>query len=274
MNNRDVLVCLKWVSTRTEVDPISGEITIDERFSGISPADSSALEWGLLLSAALGGQVTVATVGPVEAEKTLRDAIACGAGRAVRFDAPSNIASEATAGALATIGANHRMVVCGDYSIDRGSGSVPAFIAHRLGLPQALGLIKLETNSGQIIGTRRLDKGRRERLALRLPTVVSVESGRELRRAGLSSTLSATTATIDVRSLPEGLDFPTQPVSVGVEPFKPRTRVIAPPSGDAVSRIAELGKLDAVESPARVITAEPERAADIAIAQLRDWGYL
>lgn len=274
MNNTGVLVCLKWVSTRTEVHPISGEITTDERFSGISPADSSALEWALLLGAALGGSVTAATVGPEESEKTLRDAIACGAGRGVRFDASQSVPSEAAAAALSLLGADHQMIVCGDYSIDRGSGSVPAFIAHRLGLPQALGLIKLETSSGKIIGTRRLDQGRRERLALRLPTVVSVESGRELRRAALSSTLSATSATIEVRPMPEMLGVPASPVSLGVEPFRPRTRVIAAPSGNATSRVSELAQLHGQQSPARVVKADPERAADIAIAQLRDWGYL
>ncbi len=228
----------------------------------------------MLLGAALGGSVTAATVGPAESEKTLRDAIACGAGRAVRFEAPQDIPSEAVAAALAMLGADHQMIVCGDYSIDRGSGSVPAFIAHRLGLPQALGLIKLETSSGKIVGTRRLDQGRRERLALRLPTVVSVESGRELRRAALSSTLSATSATIEVRPLPEMLGVPSAPLSLGVEPFRPRTRVIKAPEGNVASRVSELAQVAGDQSPARVVKADPERAADIAIAQLRDWGYL
>jgi hypothetical protein len=67
---------------------------------------------------------------------------------------------------------------------------------------------------------------------------------------------------------------PSSPVSLGVEPFRPRTRVVAPPSGDSTSRISELAQLDGGQSPARVIKADPERAADIAIGQLRDWGYL
>jgi len=164
--------------------------------------------------------------------------------------------------------------VCGDYSIDRGSGSVPAFIAHRLGLPQALGLIDLASQGGGIVGTRRLDQGRREMLALRLPIVVSVESGTDLRRAALSATLSAGTAQIEVREVPAVADAIAHPVSIGTSPFKPRTRVVAAPQGDVTMRIRELARLDAEPSNARVVEADPEKAAEMTLAQLREWGYL
>lgn len=274
MAAKSVLVCLKWVSTRTEVHPISGEVTTDHRFSGISPADSSALEWGLMLGTALGASVTVATVGPEAAEKTLIDAIACGAGKAVRVATDQEISSELTAAALSEIGHGQQVVVCGDYSIDRGSGSVPAFLAHRLQLPQALGLLHLETQSGQVIATRRLDQGRRERLALRLPAVISVESGLELRRAALSATLSATSATIEVRDLPHVRDLPEPPRRTAVAPYKPRTRVITAPGGDAAQRVLELAQIGGQPSAAKVITESPEEAARTAVEHLRLWGYL
>lgn len=274
MAARSVLVCLKWVSTRTEVHPISGEVTTDHRFSGISPADSSALEWGLMLGTALGASVTVATVGPAAAEKALIDAIACGAGKAVRVATELEISSELTASALSEIGHGQQVVVCGDYSIDRGSGSVPAFLAHRLQLPQALGLLHLETEGGQVIATRRLDQGRRERLALRLPAVISVESGLELRRAALSATLSATTATIEVRDLPEVSSLPNQPERTHIGPYKPRTRVVAAPQGDAAQRVLDLAQIGGQSTAAKVVTSTPEEAARIAVEHLRQWGYL
>ena len=36
------------------------------------------------------------------------------------------------------------LVLCGDLSADRGSGSVPAFLAAHLGAAQALGLVAVE----------------------------------------------------------------------------------------------------------------------------------
>lgn len=275
MSAKSVLVCVKWVSTRTEVDPISGEVTTDDRFSGISPADSSALEWGLMLGTALGATVTVATVGPPAAERALVEAIACGAGKAVRIHTSSPISSEVTASALATIGADQQIVVCGDYSIDRGSGSVPAFLAHHLELPQALGLLHLETDRGQVVATRRLDQGRRERLALRLPAVISVESGLELRRAGLSATLSATSATIEVRDLPEVANAPAAPPVTHIGPYRPPPRVIKSPPGDTAQRILELAQIGSNNSSTtKVVEEPPTKAARTALDQLRQWGYL
>ncbi len=278
MSHKSVLVCPKWVSTRTEVDPITGEVATDDRFSGISPADSSALEWGLMLGTALGATVTVATVGPPAAERALVEAIACGAGKAVRIHTDEPVSSSATAAALATVGDDHQVVVCGDYSIDRGSGSVPAFLAHHLQLPQALGLLHLETDDGQVVATRRLDQGRRERLRLRLPAVISVESGLELRRAGLSATLSATSATIEVRELAdlqELGELPEFPAVTSVGPYKPPPRVVASPNGNTQQRILELTQIgNNSTSAAKVIEEPPAQAARTAIEQLRQWGYV
>lgn len=282
MTPKSVLVCLKWVSTRTEVHPITGEVTTDDRFSGISAADSSALEWSLMLGAALGASVTAATVGPAAAEAALLDAIACGAGKGVRIatdlSTDRQVTSQQTAEALGSIGSDHQVVVCGDYSTDRGSGSVPVFLAHYLGLPQALGLLHLETEDGQVVATRRLDHGRRERLALKLPAVISVESGLELRRAALSATLSAKTATIETHDLHEVLSNksrePHSWKSRGMAPYRPRVRRIEAPEGDAVERVQQLAQVGGAPSAAKVVTATPADAADIAIEQLREWGYL
>ena len=82
-----VVVCLKWLT------PSDG----DDRFGGISPADSSALEWGLRAAEALGQSVTALTVGAPAADGALRNAVACGATRAIRIDAPDEVSSVDTA---------------------------------------------------------------------------------------------------------------------------------------------------------------------------------
>ncbi len=111
------------------------------------------------------------TLGPPAAEQALREALACGAGRAVRVDATPALDSAAVAGSLAQAVAadagSDAWIWCGDHSLDRGSGSVPAFLAAQLDLPQALGVIEVRAVDDRVATVvRRLDGGRRERLRL------------------------------------------------------------------------------------------------------------
>ena len=77
--------------------------------------------------------------------------------------------------------------------MDRGTGSVPAFLAHELGNAQALGLVEVDTGHAvdravDCACVRRLDGGRREVLDVAAPAVLSVEgSVRRLRRAPLAA---------------------------------------------------------------------------------------
>ena len=81
------------------------------------------------------------TAGPPAAEDVLREAIAAGAARAVRVDlpatSPSNVVASALAGVLADLDATSAW--CGDHSLDRGSGSVPAYLAAELARPRRSG---------------------------------------------------------------------------------------------------------------------------------------
>ena len=90
-----VVVCLKWVAHPGEPN--------DERFAGLSPADQSALEFALQQGAALGVGVVAVTVGPAGADKVLRDALACGAARAVRVDSARSMPSSDVAAAIAAV---------------------------------------------------------------------------------------------------------------------------------------------------------------------------
>ena len=128
-----IVVCWKWVT--------AGD---DERWAGVSESDRAALEVALGLAATTGDEVTVVTVGGPAPRSGCGEALAVGATRAVRIDAPADLESAAVAHALAAGCAGADWVVCGDASSDRGSGSVPAFVAAELGAAQALGLVAVE----------------------------------------------------------------------------------------------------------------------------------
>ena len=154
-----------------------------------------------------------------------------------------------------------------------GSGTVPAFLAHHLRAAQALGLIEVTPGDGSIGAVRRLDGGRRERLSVPIPAVLSVEgSVAELRRASLAASLAARSAEVERRSGPAAVAEATARGSV---PGAHRPGCWRPPR-------ATMPSVESCSSPGLWWTA-PHRgpsssirraAADAILDQLRAWGYL
>lgn len=264
--------CLKWVERRPEVDPLTGEVGTDPRTSGASEADQAALEWALRLAEAWDDEVVAVTAGPAGAEAVLREALAAGAARAVRVDLPGGAPSEAVAAGLAGALPGADVVVCGDWSLDRGSGAVPAFVAAHLGAAQALGLVEIAPGeAGHVDAERRLDGGRRERVAAAAPMVLSVEGRLRLRRAPLEGVLAARDAAIAVRPGPPVPEH----LPVRTAPYRPRARVLpAPRAASARERVLALSGALVDRTPPEQVVLDPEAAADRILAQLRAWGYL
>jgi electron transfer flavoprotein beta subunit len=273
-----IAACMKWVDRRPEVDLLTGTVRIDARTSGASDADEAALEWALRMGEAWGVDVLAVTAGPPAADAMLRDAMGAGAARAMRVEVdPESSSDHVAASIAAALPEATSVVVCGAWSIDRGSGSVPAFLAARLHAAQALGLVTLafEPSSPKVLdGERRLDRGRRERLRLSAPAVVSVEGGSaRLRRAPLSGVLAARAADIDMHAAPEPVALSANPLRTA--PFRPRPRVLpAPPAGlTARERILSLSGALVEREPPRLVRLHPSAAADELLAQLQAWGY-
>ena len=265
-----ITVCWKWVSPGDDPD------TTDARWAGVSAADEAALEVALELGAA-HGPVTVVCAGPDAADTVLRDAIAAGAARAVRIEAGAHPASQAVALALSEVAAESDFVVCGDYSLDRGTGSVPAYLAHELDVAQALGLVEVESAtaaSGRVRVIRRLDGGRREVLDVDAPAVLSVEgSVRRLRRSSLAAALRSKSATIEV--VPSSLDAVHDTVPSSIVPYRPRARALSAPAGPVLARVREILDVGGPATPgAEAVELAPTVAAVRIVEQLQRWGYL
>ena len=262
-----ISVCWKWVVGADG----------DERWAGVSDADRAALEVALRLAEGDPDGVTIVSVGGPGADAGLREALAAGATRAVRVDGSGDLSSEAVATALAAVVAGSTWVVCGDVSADRGSGSVPAFVAAELDIAQALGLVEVSAPIGSVAGgdpldaTRRLDGGRREVLAVTSPAVLSVEGAvARLRRASLPAELAARGAPIEVAPGPAGPDAH----GADVAPYRPRPRVVVAPSGAALARILQLTDAVTPTVPTReLLVLAPDAAAERILLDLREWGY-
>jgi len=267
-----IAACVKLVEIRPLVDPLTGSVD-PGREVGCSAADRAAVEVVRRLAESWSARTLLISVGPPRAEPLLVELAAVGIDAAVRIDAPRGVDSSTVgrllAATLADVGAD--VVVCGDYSSDRGSGSVPAFIAHHLGAAQALGLVEVHTEGpGSLRVVRRLDGGRREVAVVDAPAVMSVEgSVAELRRAPLRSVLAdavpvevvATDVPLSVRTLP-------------TRAFSPPTRVASAPTGTPLDRVVELTGALVERTPPRTVALDPPEAAGMILEQLRSWGYL
>ncbi|MEH0845018.1 mycofactocin-associated electron transfer flavoprotein beta subunit [Micromonospora sp. CPCC 205711] len=279
-----VVAALRWVDNRPGVDPLTGAVRTDVRTSGPSAADRCALEYALRLAAAGGGRCVAVSVAPEAADAMLRQALAAGADEALRVAVPEGGPDlddgSATAALLAgALGARYGrvdVVLCGDHSLDRGTGATPAFLADRLGAAQALGLRDLTLDGAdRLRAVRRLDGGRQELLSVPLPAVCSVEAGdTRLRTAALPALLASGSATIP---WVPGDTAPGPVVRVRRSgPYRPRPRVLDAPGGsDPRDRwIALTGTLTGHRASRVVRPADAGAAADELLAYLGERGYL
>ena len=137
-----IVVCIKQVPNTTEIkiDPITNTLKRDGVPSIINPDDKTAVEAALQLKEKYGATVTVLTMGPTQAEKALREALAMGADEAFlltdRAFAGSDTLATSTiiAAAVKKLGAD--IVFCGRQAIDGDTAQVGPQIAEHLGIPQ------------------------------------------------------------------------------------------------------------------------------------------
>ena len=132
-----IVAALSWSWRETEVDPLTGELRANRRDRGPSGAELAALEHALRLGERWDARVVAASVAPAEADEMLRDALAVGAAQALRVEPakwmarprPSGLVGgeRESAAALAAALRQHYgvpdLVLCGDLSADRATGS-------------------------------------------------------------------------------------------------------------------------------------------------------
>jgi electron transfer flavoprotein beta subunit len=177
----DVLVCVKRVPTVGGAITVSADgLSVDTRMSGftISPHEECAVEEAVRLVERFGGSVTVATLGPAEAEEQLRSCLALGASAAVLLETPAGaeFGPAATAAALhsVTAGGGFDLVLLGNEAADTGDYQVGIRLAHLLGWPVATGIKALTVDDeGTSAAARREYRGVAETYALPLPCVLT-----------------------------------------------------------------------------------------------------
>jgi electron transfer flavoprotein beta subunit len=150
---------------RAAVDPV------------INYIDEFAIEEGLLLKEAHGGEVTILTVGPERATESIRKALSMGADKAVHVTDEALHGSDAIgtakaiAKALGTV--EWDVAIAGSEATDARGAVVPALLAEVLGAPQLTQARKVTIDGSTVTIERVTDTGY-EKVEGSLPAIISV----------------------------------------------------------------------------------------------------
>jgi len=180
----DIVVCVKQVPhpdylDKISIDPTRGAINREGVPAVINPGDRNALEEALRIRERFSGRVVVLTMGPPQARKALEEALAMDA------DAAIHLCDQAFAGAdtLATAQAlaygirkleHFDLVLCGNTTIDSGTGQVAVQLAEFLDLPCITDAEELTFENEQSLLVKRIWERGHIKVRIKLPAVIAV----------------------------------------------------------------------------------------------------
>jgi electron transfer flavoprotein beta subunit len=259
--------CIKQVPDTAEVriDPETNTLIRAGVESISNPYDVVALEEAVRLKERYGGRVTAITMGPPQAETSMREAFSLGADDAVllsdrSFAGADTLATSFTLSqAVKTLSGDLPvdLVLCGKQAIDGDTAQTGPGIATRLGFTQLTYVVEVEwiDEAARQIQVRRRVEGGVEVIRGPLPAVLTVEL--ELarpRRASLPLMVHSLRAPVKVWDA-KAIDAPPQ--SVGIKGSPTWVRAISSPP------VREGGpRLEAGASPGEAV----EKALDILLA--------
>ena len=149
----------------------------------INPADWFALEQSFNLPLEKDSKkVTVVALDDEDAEESLRWCLAAGAQEVIRIWDEAMVDADTIgrgkAAAAAITATKPDLVLCGEGCLDQLDTLLPGVVAASAGIAYVPGVTKVEkVVNGHAVVIRRLEKGRRERVAVSLPALIAVEDG-------------------------------------------------------------------------------------------------
>jgi len=181
----DIIVCIKQVP-----DPrLLSKMKIDENgridrtgIPGVlGPPDKSALEEALKIKERFGGEITVFSMGPPQAIEVCRDALAFGADESILICDISFAGSDTLATsyvlACAISKIKFDIVLCGNETIDSGTGQVPPQLAEFLRIPHITGVRKIEFLDESTVEVESRMESDTRIVRARVPALIGVTKG-------------------------------------------------------------------------------------------------
>ncbi|MEA3469379.1 MAG: electron transfer flavoprotein subunit beta/FixA family protein [Thermodesulfobacteriota bacterium] len=251
-----IIVCVKQVPDAKDVrlDPETNTLAREGVQSIMNPYDQHAVEEAVRLKEQLGGEVTVLSMGPPQAEDVLKQAISCGADHAVLVSdrafagADTWATSYTLAKAVNTIG-NFDLILCGKQAIDGDTAQVGPGLAIQLDIPFVTCVQRIrEATESELVMERMMDDGY-DVVAVKYPMLLTVVKDlNEPRVPSLKGKMKAKKAEIQVFSAEDvGADSakiglagsPTQVVDVFPPPPRGERAILTGSIDEQVEQLVE-----------------------------------
>ncbi len=241
MSDLKIIVPIKEVPDIENVnfDKEKGRIDRSSAEAEPNPFDLNALEEAVRIKEELGGTITVLSMGPSQAEETLREALSRGADEAILLNDKDFAGSDTWATsytlamAIKKIG-DYDLILCGEKSVDGDTGQVGPEIAEILDIPHVAFVNEVTDRDENSISVRSETWSRSYVRKVDFPGLITVTKDvNEPRLPSLSDKLSAKKAEIErwgVSDLKEyaeegnygGMGSPTAVVNIEVPEEKGR----------------------------------------------------
>lgn len=226
----------------------SGVDTTNVKMS-TNPFDEIALEAAIRLKeAGVATEIVAVSIGPRQAQETLRSALAMGADRAILVtttDAAGDVEPLAVAKVLQKLVEieQPQLVICGKQAIDNDMNATAQMLSALLGWGQATFASQLDVIDGAAVVAREVDGGL-QTIKVQLPAVISVDLRlNEPRYANLANIMKAKKKPLDEKSPEElGVDIsPRLRIVKTVEPAARKAGEILPDVATLVSKLKQRG---------------------------------
>jgi len=223
-----VLVPVKRVvdyNVKVRVKPDQSGVDLANVKMSMNPFDEIATEEAVRLKEkGVVSEIVVVSIGPQQAQETIRTALAMGADRGILITVDSIVEPLAVAKLLKAVIAEEQpqLVLMGKQAIDDDNNATGQMLAALLGWPQATFASKIEVTGESLHVTREVDGGL-QTLSADLPAVVTVDLRlNEPRYASLPNIMKAKKKPIDIKAAADyGVDVAPRLKSIKVsEPPK------------------------------------------------------
>ncbi len=204
----------------------------------MNPFDEIATEEAVRLKEkGVATEVVVVSIGPAQAQETLRTALAMGADRGILIQSDTDVEPLAVAKLLKAVVAEESpgLIVMGKQAIDGDNNAVGQMLAALLDWPQATFASKIEVSGDKASVTREIDGGL-QTLEVSLPAVITADLRlNEPRYASLPNIMKAKKKEIAMKT---AADY-----GVDVSPRLKVLKVTEPPKRSAGIKVADAAEL-------------------------------
>ncbi|NOZ65504.1 MAG: electron transfer flavoprotein subunit beta/FixA family protein [Alphaproteobacteria bacterium] len=210
----------------------------------MNPFDEIAVEEALRIrEAGNADEVVVVSIGPAQAQETLRTALAMGADRAILVKTDEAVEPLAIAKILKAITEeeNPGLVMLGKQAIDNDCNQTGQMLAALLSWPQGTFASEVAISDGSVNVTREIDGGL-ETVKLTLPAVVTTDLRlNEPRYASLPNIMKAKRKPLDIKEPADyGVDTARRVITLKVEePSKREAGIIVESVAELVAKLRD-----------------------------------